>query len=213
MQNALRSVLGEKTVLMAAGRTDTGVHAKQMFAHFDTNTVIDSTDLSYRMNAMLPKTIVVKRFFKVIATAHARFDAKYRSYEYHIHLEQNPFLLTTTWQIYNRNINVKLMNEAAAILIKHTDFKAFSKQNTSVKTHDCTVTRAEWIQKENQLIFYITANRFLRNMVRAIVGTLLEVGEEKISIASFENIIISQNRSNAGLSVPASGLFLTEVGY
>jgi len=209
----MRQVLGEKIELMAAGRTDTGVHAKQLFAHFDTMKLIDSNDLTYRLNAMLPKTIVVKQFIKVTPTAHARFDAKYRSYEYHIHLEQNPYLLDTTWQVYNRNLNIEAMNKAATILLQHTNFKAFSKLNTTVKTHNCTITKAEWVLRDKQLTFYITANRFLRNMVRAIVGTLLEVGEEKITIDDFNSIILSQNRSSAGLSVPASGLFLTEVAY
>jgi len=213
IQQALKKVFSEEIEIIGAGRTDAGVHAKQIFAHFDYEQKIKETEISYKVNSIIPKTIFIKRIFKVSNDAHARFDAIQRSYEYHIHLTQNPFLLVTTWQIHNREFDVLKMNQAASILSKYTNFKAFSKSKTDVKTYNCTITHAQWIQKENQLVFYITANRFLRNMVRAIVGTLLEVGEGKLSVDAFEKIILSQNRSNAGLSVPAQGLFLTEVAY
>ena len=213
IQQAFYKVFGEKIEILGAGRTDTGVHAKQLFAHFDTAILFDKKDFAYRINSMIPHAILIKRIFKVTDEAHARFDATHRSYEYHIHLTHNPFLLDTTWQLYNRKFDVSKMNQAAKILLNHTNFKAFSKSRTDVKTFDCDIDKVEWILSGNDLTFYITANRFLRNMVRAIVGTLLEVGEGKLSIKEFEKIILSQNRSNAGLSVPAQGLFLTEVGY
>jgi tRNA pseudouridine38-40 synthase len=144
---------------------------------------------------------------------HARFDAISRSYEYKIWLGRNPFLLDFSWQIHSQKPNVKLMNEAAKLLLVYTNFQTFSKVKTEVYTFNCKVTEAYWQQKENELTFYITANRFLRNMVRAIVGTLLDVGLEKISINDFKNIIESKNRGNAGLSVPAKGLFLTNIKY
>lgn len=213
LQNGLTTLLGEKSEIVGAGRTDTGVHARQFFAHFDTNTVLKPKDLTYKLNAVLPKSIVIHTITKTSDTIHARFDAVSRSYEYHIHLANNPFLLDTTWQIPRRKFDVNKMNTAAQLLLKHTNFKAFSKSRTDVKTYDCIISKAMWVQKDNELNFYITANRFLRNMVRAIVGTLLEVGESKLSIADFEKVILSENRSVAGVSVPARGLFLTAVRY
>lgn len=213
IQNSLATLLGKKTEILGAGRTDTGVHAKQIFAHFDSDTILDTKNLAYKLNAILPKTILIKQIFQVTENAHARFDALSRSYEYHIHQEFSPFLIDTTWQIFNRNFDVNKMNKAAKILLKHTNFKAFSKSKTDVKHYDCTITKAQWIQTDNQLVFYITANRFLRGMVRAIVGTLLNVGERKLSVLEFEKVILRQNRSEAGVSVPAKALFLTEVTY
>ncbi len=212
MQKALSLLLGETTAITGAGRTDAGVHAKQLFAHFDTEKLVQE-DLHYRLNALLPKTIVIKRIVKVKQEAHARFDALYRSYEYHINLSHDPFLYDISWQVHNRRFDVDAMNKAATILLKHTNFKAFSKSKTDVKTYNCKITKAQWVQTGEQLVFYITADRFLRNMVRAIVGTLLDVGKGKLNTTDFEQIILSQNRSQAGFSVPASGLFLTEVGY
>ena len=144
---------------------------------------------------------------------HARFDALSRSYEYKIWLGRNPFLLETTWQLSHQQLDIKAMNEAAKILLEFENFQAFSKVKTDVKTFNCKVTNAVWIENENQLTFHISANRFLRNMVRAIVGTLVDVGKHKITKEDFRNIILSKNRANAGLSVPAKGLFLTEITY
>ena len=213
IQKGLQTLLGEKITIVGAGRTDTGVHAHQIFAHFDTTNNLDEKDFAYRLNAIIPTSIYIKKVITVSDNAHARFDAQSRSYEYHIHLENNPFLIETTWQIPRRNFDVKLMNKAALLLLKYSDFKAFSKSKTDVKTYECTVSRAEWVQNNNQLIFYISANRFLRNMVRAIVGSLIEVGEGKTSINDFEKIISNKDRSQAGVSVPAKGLFLTQVTY
>ena len=213
LQTALKTLFHLPIEVVGAGRTDAGVHALQLFAHFDLHKKIDTDSIAYRLNALLPKTIVVKNIFPVQEQAHARFDAISRSYKYQISLVHNPFTLDTSWQITHKKIDVDLMNKAAEMLLVHSNFKSFSKTKTDVKTYNCTITTAQWIQKQNELNFYITADRFLRNMVRAIVGTLLDVGFKKISTTDFEKIILSQDRSKAGLSVPAKGLFLTEVNY
>ncbi len=199
--------------VVGAGRTDTGVHATQLFAHFDISNQFNTEEILYKVNAILPNDIVVKNIIKTTHTAHARFDAVKRSYEYRIFLGRDPFLTDTTWQLTHKKLQVSKMNEAAKILLNYTGFKSFSRSKSDVKTYNCDLYKAVWEQHENVLTFYISANRFLRNMVRAIVGTLVEVGLEKITIAEFEEIIKSDNRSNAGPSAPAQGLFLTEVIY
>lgn len=212
INNALSTVYQKDIQIVGAGRTDTGVHASQMFAHFDIDKSIDE-NLVFKLNSILPNDIFIKAIFLVDDEKHARFDALSRSYEYKIWLGRNPFLLDFSWQIHSQKPNIALMNEAAKLLLDYEDFESFSKVKTDVHTFNCNVTEAFWIQKDNQLTFHISANRFLRNMVRAIVGTLLDVGLEKISISDFKNIIESKNRSNAGLSVPAKGLFLTQIKY
>ena len=209
---AFETILQEKIQIVGAGRTDAGVHASQMFAHVDTTKEL-TTEYIHKFNTILPNDIVIKAITKVLDEKHARFDAISRSYEYRILIGRDPFLLETTWQIHKNKIQIDKMNKAAKILFQYEDFESFSKVKTDVKTFNCTIMRAEWRREGNQLIFYIKANRFLRNMVRAIVGTLLDVGLEKISIEDFRNIIESKKRSEAGLSVPAKGLFLTEVNY
>ncbi len=213
IQNGLSKILGTKTDIVGAGRTDAGVHALQIYAHFDTDKNVSEKDLAYKLNAVLPSTVLIRKIFVVAKKVHARFDALSRSYEYRIHLAFNPFLLDTTWQIPNRMFDLEKMNEAAKLLLHYSNFKAFSKSKTDVKTFECIVSTAVWIHHTDDLVFHITANRFLRNMVRAIVGTLLDVGEGKTSIDDFERIIKNQNRSEAGLSVPAKGLFLTKIIY
>nr|WP_298991754.1 tRNA pseudouridine(38-40) synthase TruA [uncultured Polaribacter sp.] len=212
INNALSTVYQKDIQIVGAGRTDTGVHASQMFAHFDIDKFIDD-NLVFKLNSILPNDIFIKAIFLVDDEKHARFDALSRSYEYKIWLGRNPFLLDFSWQIHSQKPNVTFMNEAAKLLLDYEDFESFSKVKTDVHTFNCNVTEAFWVQKDNQLTFHISANRFLRNMVRAIVGTLLDVGLEKISISDFKNIIESKNRSNAGLSVPAKGLFLTQIKY
>ncbi|WP_271406785.1 tRNA pseudouridine(38-40) synthase TruA [Tenacibaculum soleae] len=212
INKAISTVLRQNISITGAGRTDTGVHASQMFAHFDTNTLL-TEKFAFRLNALLPDDIVIFNIKLVHDDAHARFDANSRSYEYKIWLGRNPFSLDTSWQLYNKKLNIDLMNQAASILYKHEDFECFSKVKTGVYTFNCSITNAQWIVKGNELTFYITANRFLRNMVRAIVGTLIDVGLGKTSINEFQNIIKSKNRSNAGTSAPAKGLFLTAVTY
>jgi len=213
IERGLQTLLRTKTSLISAGRTDAGVHALQIFAHFNTDTLLNKTDFVYRLNAIVPISIFIKNIFLVTDNAHARFDALSRSYYYHIYLGTNPFITENTWQIPRKKFDVKKMNEAAQILLNHTDFQAFSKSKTDVNNYNCKIEKAEWIVKDKSLGFHITANRFLRNMVRAIVGTLLEVGEGKLSLQEFEKIILSKNRSNAGISVPAKGLFLAKITY
>ncbi len=206
------TVLQEKIEVVGAGRTDTGVHAAQMFAHFDTKNELKG-DITYKLNSLLPHDIIVHEVFSVDTEKHARFNAISRSYEYKIWLGRNPFLLDFSWQLHSQNLNVDLMNAAAKLLLEYTDFQTFSKVKTDVHTYNCDITEAIWKQNEKELVFHITANRFLRNMVRAIVGTLVDVGLGKITKDDFRKIIESKNRSNAGLSVPAKGLFLTNINY
>ena len=212
INKAISTVLREKISIVGAGRTDAGVHASQMFAHFDTDKKLDN-NFAFRLNSILPDDIVIFSTKLVHNEAHARFDASSRSYEYKIWLGRNPFLLDSSWQLYNQELNIDLMNQAAVILYDYEDFECFSKVKTEVFTFNCNVTNAKWVLKGNELTFHISANRFLRNMVRAIVGTLMDVGTGKITIDDFKKIIESKNRSNAGTSVPAKGLFLTQVAY
>jgi tRNA pseudouridine38-40 synthase len=213
INEALSKILGETILVAGAGRTDTGVHASQMFVHLDTNTPLDTASYLYKLNAVLPDDIVAHAIDKVAPDAHARFHATSRSYVYQIYLGRNVFLTDTTWQLYQQKLNLEEMNKAAEILLTHTDFKCFSRSKTDVKTYDCDITRAEWTLDGNLLSFHITANRFLRNMVRAIVGTLVAVGKGKLSLEDFIKIIESRNRSNAGTSAPAKGLTLTNIEY
>mgnify|MGYP001254273584 FL=1 len=209
---ALSIILQVKTEVVGAGRTDTGVHASQMFAHFDVDSELKG-DYVFKLNSILPDDIVVYKLFLVDDEKHVRFDAVSRSYEYKIWLGRNPFLLDVTWQIHSQNLDINLMNEAASLLLEYEDFQTFSKVKTDVYTFNCNVTQAVWEKNKNELTFYISANRFLRNMVRSIVGTLLDVGLGKLSQDDFRKIIESKNRGKAGLSVPAKGLFLTQIKY
>ena len=197
---------------MGAGRTDTGVHAKEMFAHFDLDSTFDIPNTIHKLNSFLPKDIVVFAIFPVASEAHARFDASQRTYEYHINRFKDVFRTDGSWY-YHQNLNVDLMNLAAAELKNYTDFECFSKVNTDVNTFNCSISEAYWKQENDQLIFTISANRFLRNMVRAIVGTLINVGLEKLTIPEFKAIIESKDRNKAGFSVPAHGLYLTQITY
>ncbi|MGB0880014.1 MAG: tRNA pseudouridine(38-40) synthase TruA [Polaribacter sp.] len=212
LNDALSIILQQKIEVVGAGRTDTGVHASQMFAHFDVDKELNEGYV-YKLNSVLPHDIAVHQLFSVADEKHARFDAKSRSYEYKIWLGRNPFLLDFSWQIHSQKLDVSLMNKAAKLLLEYTNFQTFSKVKTDVYTYNCDVTEAIWKQNGKELTFHILANRFLRNMVRAIVGTLVDVGLGKTSIDDFRKIIESKNRSNAGLSVPAKGLFLTHIKY
>ncbi len=212
LTKALNVVLHSKIEIMGAGRTDTGVHAKKMVAHFDCDVIIDIPKTIHKLNSFLPQDVVVYNITPVQATAHARFDAKKRTYQYHIHLFKDAFLENKSWY-FNKKLRVDLMNQACDILKSHHNFQAFSKVNTDVNSFECCIFEAFWEEKNNQYIFTISANRFLRNMVRAIVGTLVNVGLEKISLADFNTIIESKNRGAAGFSVPAHGLYLTEIQY
>ena len=212
LENSFSILLRQKIAIMGCGRTDAGVHAEQFFAHFDIDNELDD-DFLYKINSFLPEDIAIRHFFLVDENAHARFDATSRSYEYRIYLGKTPFLLDTTWQIHSKKIDISLMNKAARELNNYTNFKSFSRSNSDVKTYDCKISNAIWKKEDNLLIFYITANRFLRNMVRAIVGTLLDVGTGNKTIEEFKLIIESKNRSKAGASAKAKGLFLTKIEY
>ena len=216
LDDALTVVLREPIETTGCGRTDTGVHARDFYAHFDSQSLV-SGQLSLvkvveSVNAILPYTIAVKRIILVQLEAHARFDATSRSYEYHVHFNKDPFKINHSWQLRDKP-DIALMNAAARIIMEHTDFSCFSKSNTQTFTNNCKITRAEWIYSEHCLVFHITADRFLRNMVRAIVGTLMLVGRKEILPEDVRAIIESKNRSNAGTSVPACGLYLTEIKY
>lgn len=212
LNEAISTIFQEKLEVVGAGRTDTGVHASQMFAHFDIDRKIEG-DIAHKLNSILPDDITVYEVFLVADEKHARFNALSRSYEYRVWLGRNPFLLDFSWQIHSQKLDIFKMNEAAKLLLEYENFQTFSKVKTEVYTFNCNVTEAFWKQDGNLLTFQITANRFLRNMVRAIVGTLVDVGLCKISIDDFRAIIESKNRGNAGLSVPAKGLFLTKIKY
>ena len=215
LQNALSLVLRQRIAVMGAGRTDTGVHARQFFAHFDTSidpAGIQALQLKFKLNRMLPADIAIKDFFLVKNNAHARFDAISRTYQYFICTEKDAYQSGLSW-LYERTLDPGAMQEASDMLLQHTNFASFARSNTQVKTYDCQVTRANWVQQDHMIIFTIRANRFLRNMVRAIVGTITDVGLGKISPAAFKQIILSQNRQKAGYSAPARGLHLTDIQY
>jgi tRNA pseudouridine38-40 synthase len=212
INKALSLLLRTEIDIVGAGRTDTGVHAKKMYAHFDYETEIDSKILTHKLNAFLPKDIVIFDILKVADEAHARFDATKRTYEYHIHTFKDAFENDGSW-LHQLPLDLDKMNEACQILFKHNDFECFSKTNTDVRTFNCVIFEAHWQQNGNQLVFTISADRFLRNMVRAIVGTMINIGLGKITIADFEKIIESKDRGRAGFSVPAHGLYLTQIDY
>lgn len=212
LQKVISTLLRTPIEITGAGRTDSGVHAKNMYAHFDFDLEIDWTNFVHRINSFLPEDIAVYEVIPVEDEAHARFDATKRTYEYHIHTFKNPFLEELSWY-YHKELDIESMNAACQILFQHIDFECFSKVNTDVRTFNCSITQAHWERKGERLIFTISADRFLRNMVRAIVGTMIQVGIGKCSLTDFEQIILSKNRSKAGFSVPAKGLFLTEVSY
>lgn len=212
MNKAFSVLLNTTINLMGAGRTDTGVHAKEMYAHFDFESPFDIPSLMHKLNSYLPKDIVIYDIIPVHDEAHTRFDATKRTYEYHINSFKDVFSQEQSWY-FHQKLDVVLMNEAAQLLLNHIDFQCFSKVNTDVNTFDCTIFEAYWKQEKGNLIFTISANRFLRNMVRAIVGTLVNIGLHKITLADFTAIIESKNRDKAGFSVPAHGLYLTKIEY
>ncbi len=212
IEKALSLLLRFPTPITGAGRTDSGVHARQMFAHFDTNLIFDPNDLVYKLNSFLSHDIAIHQIFAVQDQAHARFDAVSRQYKYYIHSKKNPFLNDFSWY-YKPELDLKAMNEAAKSLLFFTDFKSFSKTHTDVKTYICHIEEAYWQKENDQLVFTITADRFLRNMVRAIAGTLINVGLGKITPTDMVKIIEARNRNKAGFSVPAHGLFLEKITY
>ena len=212
IEHALSVLLKTKTPIVGAGRTDAGVHAKQMFAHFDVENALNKEQLKHRLNSFLPSGIAVLNIIEVTENAHARFDAISRTYEYWISLSKNPFLSQFSYQLHYEP-DIEKMNDACRVLFEYTDFQCFSKSNTDVKTYICELMQANWQWQNEKLVFTIQADRFLRNMVRAVVGTLLEVGKGNISKEDVKNIIESKNRSRAGASVPAHALYLTNIAY
>ena len=211
----LSKVLGEEIETLGCGRTDTGVHAREFYAHFDSkrdDLHRDPRQWLYKFNVVLPHDMAVQQIIPVKPDAHARFHAVSRTYEYIISRKKDPMMINRAYYFYGA-LDMNKMKEAAAILFEYHDFSCFSKSNTQVKTTNCKMIRAEWVEEKDLLKFVVTADRFLRNMVRAMLGTLLEVGQGKISPEDFRKIIQSKNRSDAGFSVPAEGLYLTKVEY
>lgn len=213
MTTIMQQLFGSDFLLTGAGRTDSGVHASCMFAHFDTEKEFgDLKALALKVNYMMPPDISVFSIRKVRADANARFDALSRTYEYRMSAVKDPFRRYFVAPFYG-NLNVEAMNQAASVLFDYADFTSFSKLHTDVKTNICRIMKAEWEWRENQLVFVIQADRFLRNMVRAVVGTLLEVGRGKLDVAGFRHVIEQRNRCAAGASVEAKGLFLVDIAY
>lgn len=213
LNNCLSKLLRADVHVVGAGRTDTGVHAKQLFAHFDlAKKVDDIPSFIIRLNSFLPKDIAVKSLQEVGEETHARFDATARTYEYLVSQQKNPFEEDNAY-LFHKTLNIEAMNKAAKRLFDFKDFTSFSKSDTQTKTNNCEVMQAHWECRGELLVFTIQADRFLRNMVRAIVGTLLEVGLGKMTEEEFVKVIESKNRSNAGTSVPAHGLYLLKVSY
>lgn len=212
LEKALSTILREEIKTTGAGRTDTGVHAKKMFAHFDTDQILHEK-LVHQLNSFLPADIGVKKIFQVKDDFHARFDATFRTYEYFISLKKNPFTQDSAWQHWRRDLDIKKMNEACKILFEYEDFTSFAKLHTDNKTNLCKIYKAEWEQTGSELKFTVSANRFLRNMVRAIVGTMVDIGAGKIYPEDLRKVIENKNRNSAGTSAPAHGLYLVDVGY
>lgn len=214
LNKALSTVLKEPVETLGCGRTDTGVHAKEFFAHFDTLNLPeqDFDNFIYGVNSLMPFDIAIKRVFSVTPNAHARFDAIQRTYQYHLYFQKDPFKTEFGYHLKTRP-DITKMNEGAMLIKTYGDFSCFSKTNTNVKNNLCTISKAYWEEVGDEMIFTISANRFLRNMVRAIVGTLLELGKDNISLEDVKRILENKNRSEAGASVPAAGLYLTKVQY
>lgn len=213
MEKGLSLILREEISVVGAGRTDTGVHASFFVLHFDLeNEDLDENNLVHKLNRFLPSDIAVHRIWKVGSDDHARFNAVSRTYKYYITTVKNPFRTETSYY-YPGKLDVEIMNRAASVLFEYDDFTSFSRLHTDVKTNRCKIIQAEWTTKGTQLIFTIQADRFLRNMVRAIVGTLIEIGRGKLTIDDFRKIIERKNRGAAGASAPAQGLFLVDITY
>ncbi len=223
LQKALSTLLRQPTEVTGAGRTDAGVHASMMVAHFDwpaahegeggEEAPLDCTQLTYKLNRLLPPDVAVQAVRPVGPEMHARFSATRRTYHYYIHTRKDPFLRGYSWQV-NVPLDFALMNEAAQVLLEYSDFTSFSKTGTDVKTNICQLTEARWEQlKPGEWRFTVSANRFLRNMVRAIVGTLVEVGRHRMTISQMRRAIEAKDRQRAGESVPGHALYLTNIEY
>jgi tRNA pseudouridine38-40 synthase len=214
LDKALSVFFRQPVITLGCGRTDTGVHATQFYAHFDLQleAEVNMDSKVSRINSLLPYEIAVKRIFKVADHAHARFDAVSRAYKYYLHFHKDPFKLQNSW-LYKGDLDVEAMNAAAQLIATYTDFSCFSKSNTQTFTNNCKITGAYFEVCNDGLVFTIRADRFLRNMVRAIVGTLIRVGRKEIDLQDLAQIMESKDRGKAGQSVPACGLFLVAVDY
>jgi tRNA pseudouridine38-40 synthase len=213
VEKALKIYYRQHFTLTGSSRTDAGVHALQNYFHFDIDIAFEENSIEvYNLNAILPKDIVIKRIFLVERNTHCRFDAIKREYKYFIYQNKNPFLLDRAYY-FPYSLDINKLNEAAESLLQHKDFTSFSKKNTQVKTFNCNIFKSEWIVQNNLTVYRVEANRFLRGMVRGLVGTMLKVGTGKISVAGFCDIIESKDCTKADFSVPACGLFLLEVRY
>jgi tRNA pseudouridine38-40 synthase len=212
VEDALSKLMRDKIEIVGSGRTDSGVHCAQQFFHADFKNELKTDDLIHRLNSFLPRDIAIHSILRVKDAAHARYDARERSYQYRITLKKDPLLIGYAYHFF-KPINVELMNRAAKLLIGEHDFTSFSKVKTDVNHFVCDIKKAKWQKTNDVLTFEISANRFLRGMVRAVVGTLLDVGTQKISIHDFQEIIKGKDRKKAGMNVPAEGLFLTKVKY
>lgn len=215
LNETLSTILRHSVMVHGAGRTDAGVHARQFYAHVDLEGNFSSDEckqLIFSLNGILPKDIAAYEIFQVKPDLHARFSAISRTYEYLVCQRKDPFMINLAW-FNSQQFDIDVMNQGAALLMEYNDFACFSKSKTQVKTTNCHITHAAWESKDHLLKFTITADRFLRNMVRAIVGTLTELGRGKITMDDFRKIIESGNRRMAGFSVPAEGLYLTRILY
>lgn len=213
LQKALSVLLRHDVEIVGAGRTDAGVHARQMVAHFEWDGQLDCQQTAYRLGRMLPKDIAIYRMEPVADDMHARFSAVRRTYHYYLHTERDPFCRQYSCELHY-DLDFERMNEAGRILCTYEDFGAFCKSHSDVKTTLCKVSEAHWIQVDStHWYFRISANRFLRNMVRAIVGTMIDVGRGRITLDDFRKIVEGKQRTQAGESMPAHALFLEEIEY
>ncbi|RRB06463.1 tRNA pseudouridine(38-40) synthase TruA [Larkinella rosea] len=213
LEQKLTLILKERIAIVGSGRTDAGVHAEQQFAHFELDRPLELTDtLIHALNCLLPPDIAIQTIFPVAPDVHARFSATTRYYQYRIRKQKSPFLDYLVY-VFRPQLDIDEMNRAAALLFQYDDFESFSKVRTKVSHFRCVMHRAEWVVEDDQLVFHIKANRFLYGMVRTLVGTMLEIGQGRMTVAEFKQILLAKDRTKAGRSAPASGLFLVEVGY
>lgn len=214
LNDAISLFLREPISTTSASRTDRGVHARQNFVHFDFDRPLPNGFLT-RLNLVLPKDISINKVYHVADNFHSRFDGIERSYEYIIFSKKDPFMIENGWYYYTSALDIKKMNACAKLLTKYIDYSAFTKTHTQVKTNDCTIKKAKWTynKKSDRLLFEVTANRFLRGMVRALVGTMIQVGKGKMTVADFKNVIESKNALLADFSPPPQGLYLTAIKY
>ena len=215
LEKAFSLIMREEIAIIGAGRTDTGVHAKNFIAHFETETYLEANqikELIYKLNSYISKDLAIHDIYQVDERMHARFDAKERTYQYFITTTKNPFATESAWYVHGK-LDIDKMNLACNILKEYSDFGSFAKLHSDNKTNICDLMEAQWEIKDELLVFTIKADRFLRNMVRAIVGTMVDIGQGKTSLDELPNIIESKDRNRAGRSAPAQGLFLTDIKY